>query len=72
MRGSDVVDLLLEVLPKAWVRTALVLVVGLMVLTHWYEPVVWYIVDKAQGFTQLLLPALQEWMQSVVTTPVSG
>lgn len=72
MRGSDVVDLLLEVLPKAWVRTALVLVVGLMVLTQWYEPVIWYIFDKAQGLTELLLPALQEWMQSVVTTPVTG
>ncbi len=72
MRGSDVVDLLLEVLPKAWVRTALVLVVGLMVLTQWYQPVIWYIFDKGQGLTGLLLPALQEWMQSVVTAPTTG
>lgn len=70
MRGSDVVDLLLDWLPKRWVQAGLLVLFAVMAAAHWYEPITWYVLDKAQGFAERLTPIVQNMMTSLAT-PVS-
>ncbi|WP_188079185.1 hypothetical protein [Actinotalea subterranea] len=58
-RGSDAVDLGLDLAPRRWVRTLLLALIVLMGVTGWYEPVLWYVRDKAAGITESLLPAFE-------------
>ncbi len=63
MRGSDAVDLGLEILPGRIVRrlVQLVLILSLVTGTGFaMKAVLWYVNDKAAGVTDTLIPILQE------------
>lgn len=59
MRGSDGVDIGFGVAPRSWVRGFMIALLVVMAVTGWYEPVLWYVSDKAAALTETLLPALE-------------
>ncbi len=67
MRGSDVIDLLLDWLPKVWVRAGLFVLFALIAVTGWYEPITWYVLDEAAGLAEQLTPILQDMVVSFST-----
>jgi hypothetical protein len=67
VRGSDVVDLLLDWLPKRWVQVGFFVLLVVMVVSGWYEPVTWYVLDKAQGLTAQLTSTMQNMVTSLAT-----
>lgn len=67
MRGSDFVDLLLDLLPRQWVRLGLLSLCVVMALTHWYEPVTWYLLDKAAGVSEQITPIVVDMFTSLAT-----
>lgn len=69
MRGSDVVDVLLEVLPRRWVRVILLALVAVIGLTGWYRPMLWYVADKAAGMEEYWMPVLQDTMTPDLAEP---
>lgn len=73
MRGSDFVDLVLDLLPRRWAQLGFAALLVTMALTHSYGPVVWYVLDKAQGITEQMLPAVQDMVASIATpAPVTS
>ncbi len=56
MRGSDAIDIGLGIAPRSWVRGFVTALLVVMAVTGWYEPVLWYVRDKAAGQTETLLP----------------
>lgn len=68
MRGSDIVDLLLNWLPRRWVQVGLVVLCLVLYLTHWYEPVLWYMADKAVGITELWMRFWRDYVATVMPT----
>ena len=69
MRASDGVDLALGLAPRRWVQLFLFLLVALMSVTGWYEPVLWYARDRATGITETWLPVFERLAQPSVTAP---
>lgn len=59
MRGSDAVDVGFDIAPRSWVRAVLLALVVVMTATGWYEPMLWYVRDKAAAMTETLLPAFE-------------
>lgn len=72
MRGSDVVDLALDLLPRRWVKFGLLALILTMTVTHWYEPVIWYALDKASGLSERLTPIIQNILSTVAATPANA
>lgn len=71
MRRSDAVDLLLELVPRRWAQALVFALIAVMAVTGWYEPVLWYVYDKAAGLAETWLPAIEELGRPAATTPVS-
>jgi hypothetical protein len=69
MRGSDVVDLLFDWLPRRWVRVVLFVVLAVMYFTHWYEPVYWYVADRAAWYAETWTGVWQHAIATMVPTP---
>ena len=67
VRGSDVVNLLLDWLPKRWVQAGVFVLFAVMAVTHWYEPIIWYVFDKAHGLAEQLTPIMQNMIASIAT-----
>lgn len=67
VRGSDVVDVVLDWLPKRWVQVGFFVLFVVMVVTGWYEPVTWYVLDKAQGLAAQLTSTMQNMVTSLAT-----
>ncbi len=67
MRGSDVVDLVLEIAPRWLVRAALLTLVAVVAVTGNVAPIIWYAQDKAAGITEAAFGPLVE----TITTPPS-
>ena len=59
MRGSDYVDIAGEVLPRGFVKFVVTVGFAAMYVTGNFAPFIWYVQDKAEGITQLIIPALQ-------------
>ncbi|MDE0571887.1 hypothetical protein ON058_00465 [Demequina sp. B12] len=57
MRGSDIVDIAVEVLPKDVVRVLLLAFIAVMTVFDWWAPALWYVHDKAAGITEAVLSA---------------
>lgn len=68
MRGSDAIDLWLDIAPRRWVRAFLLALIVLMSVTGWYDPVLWYVGDKAAAITETLLPVFAELPNTATTT----
>lgn len=66
MRGSDAIDIGLGIAPRSWARGFMVALLVVMAVTGWYEPVLWYVGDKAAALTETLLPAFEN-----LTTPAT-
>lgn len=62
MHGSSVVDLALEVLPRALVKALLLTGIAIMTIFDWWEPAIWYVFDKAAALTEVLLPAFNDYL----------
>ena len=65
MRRSDVVDVLLEVLPRRAVRAVLLALLFLGTVFHWWAPVLWYISDKAARTTEFYTDVLEDVLTDV-------
>lgn len=69
MRGSDAVDIVLDVVPRR-IRDVLVAAALMLVVAFGYtRHIEWYIWDKAQGLVEILEPALQEAFKSMLPAP---
>jgi hypothetical protein len=71
VRGSEIVDLLLDWLPRRWVQLGLVVVCAVMYLTHWYEPLLWCTADKVAGITELWTRFWRDYVATVMPPPSS-
>ncbi|WP_315094740.1 hypothetical protein [uncultured Cellulomonas sp.] len=73
MRAIDFVDLLSEVLPRRWIRGALLVVVVGVVVTGNGAPFVWYVTEKAAAIQEdFIQPMLDRMMTDLLvgsTTP---
>ncbi|WP_084128938.1 hypothetical protein [Demequina sp. NBRC 110055] len=63
MRGSDVVDLLAEVLPPSLVKTLIGAVAVGVTGFGFTAPIDWYIADKAAGIQEMFT----EYVEAIVT-----
>lgn len=67
MRGSDVIDLMLDWLPRRWVQVGLFVLIAVMALTHWTAPFTWYVMDRAQGIEEQITPILSNMVTQIAT-----
>lgn len=65
MRGSDGVDVAVEVLPRRWVRAILVVLILAALVFDWHAPFTWYIQDKAEGLTEIVSDAMEDMLSGV-------
>lgn len=63
MRGSDLIDLGAELLPRWLVRTVVVSVLGFVMVMGNMAPIAWYVQDKAAGLTDVMQGFTDEWIQ---------
>lgn len=59
MRGSDAVDLGLDIVPR-WLARAFLLGVAALMALGFTQPVEWYLHDKTEGYTQMLQEAFAD------------
>lgn len=71
MRGSDFVDVTIEVLPRRLLQLVILIAVAAMSITGWWTPVQWYINDKAAGYTEVLSDMVTSVIDDVATTDTS-
>lgn len=69
MRGSDVVDLAVEVAPRWLVRAAAMVLLGWVIVTGNVDPIEWYVNDKAQALVSVVLDPLTS--QSAIQPPAA-
>lgn len=69
MRGSDVVDLLAELLPRWLVRLILAGVLAVGALFGSTAVIEWYIADKAAGYTEYWTPVFEEVVANLLPSP---
>jgi hypothetical protein len=66
MKSVDAVDVGLELLPRRWVRVAVLLVLAWILLTGNYAPFIWYAHAKADQVMEMLTPALERFAAPTV------
>jgi hypothetical protein len=70
MRGSDLVDLALDLAPRRWVRGAGAIVLLVMVATGTAGAVFqWYVLDKAAGIQEDVVQPMVDRMLRSITVP---
>lgn len=68
MRGSDLVDLAAEVLPRKWVQFAVFALCAWVVLSGDAGIVMWYVLDKAEGLTEMMQQVLADVFAQMIAT----
>lgn len=59
MRGSDLVEPTLGMLPRFWRQVVMFVALAVMTIFDWWVPAFWFIHDVAAGFTETWLPVFQ-------------
>ena len=73
MRGSDLVDVALELAPRRWLRGVGAIVLLVMVATGTAGAVFqWYVLDKAAGIQEDLVQPIVDRMLRTIAVPTTA
>jgi hypothetical protein len=68
VRGSDLIDLGAEVLPRWLVRAVVVSVLAFVIVTGNMAPIAWYVQDKTAGYIDAMQGFTDEWIEQSQTS----